>query len=295
MGLIEQRQLRDEKQFKSRINCIAELIRIDNCLTASAYTLVGVYLSTGFVDLFTTRVVRTVLLVGLMVAFSCVVNDYKDVLPDSFGKPDRPIPSGRISRRTAGILALALASTSLGIATTLGPQLLALSLSCIILSAAYSYKLKETLLLGNATVAFLEGTIPFYGGLAAGRLTPAVWAASLLTFLYTFAQEILYTVEDEKGDRCAGLRTTATRLGMTDTVRLFQVCAIIFVAAALAPWVLGLAPDRYLYAIVPCSILPILRVMFLLGLKPTDRTIHLAVYGTWYVWFSSLLPIVLLR
>jgi geranylgeranylglycerol-phosphate geranylgeranyltransferase len=281
--------------FAARLSVLAQLSRLDSSLTAAAYTLVGSYLSVGFARLLTLPAIHMALVVALMVAFSFAFNDYIDVAVDRLGKPDRPIPSGRISRRAAGIVAIILAVAAVVITVPRGLWLVALVLGTLSLSALYSAVLKNTILLGNSTVAFLDATIVIYGGLAVGKLTSAVWIASLLTFLYVFAQEVLYAVEDEEGDRKAGLHTIANRLGVVGALRLFQALACIFMMAALLPWLLGLVPARYLCAVVPCTILPVLSIVILLGLRITASTMRLAVYGTWWVWFSSLLPIILLR
>jgi geranylgeranylglycerol-phosphate geranylgeranyltransferase len=281
--------------FTSRFMAYAQLTRLDSSLTAAAYTWVGAYLSTGVAHLLSVPVIHMALVVALMVSFSFAFNDYIDVNVDRFGKPERPIPSGRLSRQTAGILAIILALSAVGIAMLRGWWLVALVLGTLTLSTLYSAVLKKTFLIGNVVVAFLDATIVIDGGLAVNQLTPAVWIASALTFLYIFAQEILYTVEDEQGDRQAGLHTAAIWLGPTGALRLFQVLAGLFVAAALLPWLLDLAPTRYLYAIVPCTALPTLVIIIVLGLRITSSTMQFAFYGTWIVWFTSLLPIILLR
>ena len=53
----------------------------------------------------------------------------------------------------------------------------------VTLAAAYSFWLKNTLLLGNVAMAVLVASIPVYGAMAAGRVTLAVLAAVWLIWL----------------------------------------------------------------------------------------------------------------
>lgn len=271
------------------------LVRLDRTLAATLYALLGAYLVAGAGALAGSAVVRATAVVGLVVAFGFALNDYCDVQVDSIGRPHRPIPSGRISRRAAGRLAWVLAATALAIAATLGSRMAAIAAGTLLLSAAYSFRLKDTLLLGNGAMALLVSTIPIFGALAAGTVTPAVLAAAAMTFPYIFAQEVLYNVEDERDDRQAGLRTTATRLGVARALRLFRVLAGIFIVLAILPWVLGIARDGYLYAVLFCSVVPTLAVIGLLSLRSTADAISLAVNVTRLTWLSSFIPLVLLR
>ncbi|MDJ0576645.1 MAG: UbiA family prenyltransferase [Xenococcaceae cyanobacterium MO_234.B1] len=272
-----------------------KITRPDNSLLAAVYTLLGAYLSCDITNLLSSTVLKAALVVGLVVAFGFVINDYMDVAVDSLSKPQRPIPSGQISPSAAGLLALVLTLVALGVAWTMGPLLTAIALATIILSTSYSFFLKNTLLLGNATIALLNATIMVYGSLATSKIMPAVWFASLLAFLYIFCQEILYATEDQEGDTLAGLKTTAVRLGRGAALHLFQVLALVFVIAAIFPFFLGLMPALYIYIIIPCSVLPVVGIIIWLSLNRTDEAIHQSLRVMRLVWFSSLLPLVLLK
>jgi len=78
-------------------------------------------------------------------------------------------------------------------------------------------------------------------------------------------------------------------------VQIFKVLAALFVVVTLAPWLRGVAADRYLYAVVPCTILPTLGVVVLLCRPLTAATIDRASRLTRVVWFSSVVPVALLR
>ena len=275
---------------------LVQITRPHNCVAAALASLLGAYLAGGAASLLSPRVLRASVVVGLVVAACNVVNDYRDVTADRIDKPHRPIPSGRVSRRAARVLAPVLALIALGVAGTLGRwPMSAIALITTILGVSYSYYLKSTVLLGNGTVGLLCGTTVIYGGLAAGGLTPQATVAGALVSLFVFAREVLKTIADRRGDVLAGVDTVATRFGALASLRLFQILASAFVVAALAPWFLHLAGDRYLHAMLPCSILPTAVIAVLLGSRPTERTIDLSLRATKFLWFFSLSAMVMLK
>jgi geranylgeranylglycerol-phosphate geranylgeranyltransferase len=273
----------------------AEVVRLRNAAFGAAYTLLGAYLAADVARLAAAPVLVAAVVVLLVVACGNATNDYRDAAADAIAKPLRPIPSGRLSRSSAGWVAVALGVASIAIASTLGSNLMVFALVTVIMAVAYSYVLKEIPLVGNASVGLLCGAILVFGALAAGGVTPAVVVSCTLTGLFVFAQEVFYTVEDEPGDRASGVHTAATTFGTTNALRIFKVLAVLFVAVAVSPWFLGLAPDRYLYAVVVCTVAPTIVVLVLLNGRPGARTIDRASRLTRFTWLSSIVTLLLLK
>lgn len=269
--------------------------RFTNSLYAGAYTLIGAYLAGGVAAALAPAPWRAALVVGLVVAYGFVINDYVDVEVDALGKPHRPIPAGLLARRDALIFAAALAVFALAVAATLGPGLGLFAAATVAIATLYSFALKGTVLVGNACMGLLIAAIPLFGALAAGAITPAVWVVAGLMWLFDFSHEVLKTTADHAGDRAAGLATVATAFGVAGAVRCFQVLALLFCAVSLLPWPLGFASWAYAAALLPCTLLPTLGVVFMLARSTDDRTITLALKVMRYMWISNLLPILLLR
>uniref|UniRef100_A0A7C2BKE6 UbiA family prenyltransferase n=1 Tax=Thermosphaera aggregans TaxID=54254 RepID=A0A7C2BKE6_9CREN len=103
----------------------------------------------------------------LMTASSFVVNDVIDYEIDLVNRPRAPLPSGRVSRRSALLFALSLfvACFILSLPTGL-PSIIFLN-SMYALSILYSLRLKEAGLLGNITVALCVTASFAYGSLTA--------------------------------------------------------------------------------------------------------------------------------
>jgi geranylgeranylglycerol-phosphate geranylgeranyltransferase len=262
---------------------------------AACYTLLGAYLAGGVSRVFTARVVTAAVVVALALAYSFAINAYCDEEADRLNEPGRAIPSGRVSRRTARRVALVLVLLALAASLILGPLMELVALGTLLLSTLYSFRLKSTVLLGNAVIGLLNGSIVVYGALAAGHVALTVWLVALLVFMGTLAQEILYTVRDREGDARAGITTISTRYGEQVAVRAFQIAAFCFVGAAVLVWIAGVASPRYIFALLPCTMLPMAFDVVLLGQRRTKRRVLLALRVINLVWVTSLIPILFFR
>lgn len=259
-----------------RLTGLVQIIRLHVCLQGAVVTLVGTYLGGGLGEALSRRALKAALVMSTIIAFGYVVNDYKDVAVDSLSKPQRAIPSGRISRPMAGMLALGLGLGALGVACTIDLWLASIALALIVISASYSCFLKGTLLLGNLTMGFLNATLILYGGWAANCSSFATWIIGLAIFLFTCAQEILFAVRDRRGDALVGLRTTAVCLGTKGALSLFRAFAMAFVLTIILPWLLHLAPSLYLYAVLLFSVVPVAYNIITLRPTATDAEVRQA-------------------
>ncbi|MGX9889382.1 SCO3242 family prenyltransferase [Streptomyces sp. NPDC002276] len=107
------------------------------------------------------------------------LNDYADATVDAVERPERPIPSGRVARRTALATACGLTAAGLGIAALAGGrQALAVSLPLTGLVWAYDLRLKST----PAGAAAMAGAraLNVLAGAEPGRRRAAVPAALLV-------------------------------------------------------------------------------------------------------------------
>ena len=274
---------------------LLQLMRFDRPLCAAALTLLGAWLAAPVAALWSAPVLVAACVVGLVTAFGFVINDCCDVAVDTLGKPGRPLPSGRIAPATAARFAWGLAATGLLLAFTLGSSATLFALGAIALSAAYSYRLKSTLLLGNAAVALLVGAVIVFGAVMAGSASPAAFAAAGITVCYFIAQEVLFNLEDEPEDRAAGLRTTATRLGPLRTARLLRCLLALFMTTALLPLATGLATAAYLVALTVCTLVPVLVMLRMLRDPVAPAALARAASLSRAVWLTSFVPLALLK
>jgi geranylgeranylglycerol-phosphate geranylgeranyltransferase len=278
------------------LRTMARLMRVEKPLCATAFVFLGAWLGGAPVAaLAAPRMGLAAACIFFITAFGFVINDCCDWAVDTIGKPGRPLPSRQVSLRAARVYALALAAAGVACGLLLGGLPTLVAFAATALSAAYSYRLKSTLLLGNASVALLVSAVLVFGALVAGTTTPAVWQAAGITFCYIVAQEALFTLDDEEEDRAAGLHTTATVLGTESAGRLVRALLLLFIAVAPLPWARGQAGAAYIVALAALSLAPA-AVLWCWLCAPIDRArVARAVRLSRLVWLTSFLPLALLR
>lgn len=166
-----------------------------------------------------------------------VLNDYFDLEIDRINRPDRPIPSGAVSARSALVWARVL--FGLGILASFATNIWCLAIAVLntVLLIAYAAKLKQMPLWGNLSVAYLSGSIFLFGGVLVG---PESWVVTLplfaITFFGTLAREILKAAEDIDGDAAGGARTLPMLLGVQKSGHLAVVLILCAGAASIFPY-----------------------------------------------------------
>lgn len=199
-----------------------------NCLMAGLAAIIGLFIAGGW-DI--GPAVLIILAVFLITGAGNAVNDYFDQKIDAVNRPGRPIPSGRVTPRSALIWSLVLFIAGCILAGLLSWLCFAVALTNSALLYFYARNLKTTLLIGNICVAYLTGSTFLFGGSVYGimgmrsALIP-FWLSSLATM----SREIMKDVEDIEGDRSDGARTLPILAGEN----LSGALAMIFALAAAA-------------------------------------------------------------
>ena len=169
-----------------------------------------------------------------------VINDYFDYKIDLVNKPERPIPSGRISLKNGRNYAyfLFLAGTICGFLISyltnnwipFGIVLIADAILYL-----YAYKLKATPLIGNLAVGFMTGFGFVFGGYTINN--PDIVMTSIFlgffAFVMTTAREIVKDIEDVEGDKKDGAKTLPILIGKKIPAILATI--LIIVDCALCP------------------------------------------------------------
>ena len=136
---------------------------------------------------------------------SFAINDYYDIETDRANKRvDRPIIAGVIKPREAFWTAIACFIIGVLASALINSAAFVIALVFAVLAYAYSYKLKNTLLLGNAYIAF-SMAIPFvYGSyVVSDSMLPSLLVVFAIIFLSGLAREIHGLIRDYAGDRKA--------------------------------------------------------------------------------------------
>ena len=193
-----------------------------------------------------------------------VINDYFDYNIDLINKPERPIPSGRISLkngRNYGYF-LFLAGTVCGfLISYLTNNWIPFGIVMIadVILYLYEYKLKTTPLIGNLAVGFMTGFGFVFGGFCINN--PSIVSTSiflgLFAFVMTTAREIIKDIEDIEGDKSDGAKTLPIMIGPKIPALIATV--LIIVDCALCP----LLYFYHIFGILYLAIIAIAVLLFL--------------------------------
>lgn len=218
------------------MNPYVEIIRPGNVIMAIIAVILVAILEKS-IDM---PIILSMLAVFFAMSGGNVINDYFDYKIDLINKPQRPIPSGRISPKTAKNYAyfLFIIAAIIGViisylANTWIPC--AIVLFADIVLYLYAYKLKSTPLIGNLTVGFMTGLCFIFAGYTFNNQL-IIYESYLLAFfalIMTTAREITKDIEDIEGDKSEGAKTFPILYGTK--ISAILAISLIIIDCALCP------------------------------------------------------------
>ncbi len=216
-------------------------------------------------------------------------NDYIDIEIDRVNKPERPLPAGLISPRGALIFFIAGSALSLVTAAFINLPAFFIALGSNLLLYLYSWKLKCTVLFGNAAVATIIALCFIFGGVAAGSIRPVLMLA-VTVFFAMMGREILKTMADYKGDLQQNCSTISTVRGKKTAGIFVMVFLGITAVMMLAIYFVEQYSPAYLYLVV-FVMCPLFAYIGLNAISSADseileRNSLLMKYG-FFVWFLA--------
>jgi geranylgeranylglycerol-phosphate geranylgeranyltransferase len=227
------------------MNAYLEILRPFNALMGVIAVLLVAFIS----GIFNLYVPVACIIVFIFTGAGNAINDYVDHKIDAINKPERPIPSGRISLNAAAIYAtiLFVIATIMSLLIGIIPGIIVV-LSAILMFL-YAYKLKKSCLIGNLSIAFLTGLCFVF----AGVVLQTVYLSILLgfyAFLMTMAREIVKDMEDVEGDSMEGANTFPLKFGMKSSSILAAFFMILASLTSPALYFIGIFNILYLIILV---------------------------------------------
>jgi len=214
------------------VAAVLRLIRAPNLIIAAAGVLAGGWIALGRIAL-PKELLFAAISAFALGAVGNTWNDIRDVAADRVNRPGtRPLAAGAVSHGVADLIVFDGALLGLAFAGLVSGWLFLAALAALAVMFGYSPFLKPRPLLGNAAVAVVAGSPPFYGALAVGA--PAAGAVPwVLAALLHFVREVVKDVEDEAGDRTIGRRTLPIALGRRPAMVIAAGVGLLFVPASL--------------------------------------------------------------
>lgn len=210
------------------MNAFLEIIRPKNAVMG----VIAVFIVQIVVAFFTYQILIAALVVFLIMGAGNTVNDYFDCKIDAVNKPERPIPSGRMSRNTAALYAVLLFMVGVVLACYIGPVTGIIAVLSSLLLLFYAYKLKKMSLIGNMSIALLTALCFIFAGVVVGNISIAA-ILGFYAFLMTMAREMVKDMEDVEGDKVEGATTFPIIHGKQLTARI--AAAIMLIASLTSP------------------------------------------------------------
>jgi len=236
------------------MNAYLEILRPGNAIMAVIAVILVMLISGDF----TLSALLACFVVFIVTGGGNAINDYFDHKIDAINKPSRPIPSGRISLKTAGIYSLSLFIIGIVVAFIIGilPGVIALLSSLILI--LYAYDLKKRILIGNICVSFFTGLAFVFAGVVVGAIDASVYLG-FYAFLMTMAREIVKDMEDIEGDKKEGAKTFPIIYGMRKSAIL--AAALMIIASITSPVLYFIGIFNILYL----AVLFVAIILFLVG------------------------------
>ncbi|MCE7746861.1 MAG: UbiA family prenyltransferase [Candidatus Heimdallarchaeota archaeon] len=262
------------------------ILRLVNGIVAGVAAAFGVVLSyqSGIV-IDPLPIVLVVIAAMLVSSQAMIFNDIADREEDAVNAPHRPLPSGKISVRTAWIYGIIVASLALAVALTLDIlyNLYGLSVATAIIFGGlldlYDFKLKKLGFWGNITIGITVLALFVYGSTHTYLIYRSTFAwipivVGACAASGNVGREIIKGLPDIEGDREAGVRTLAVKFGKQNTAKIAFLFLLGLIGGALVALIYGGVVLNQLYVpsvIVGCIIAAVaifLSIAILFNQKP---------------------------
>jgi len=243
---------------------------------------------------------RGVILAGpLMCAMSQTMNDYFDREVDAINEPERPIPSGKISKSASWLITFSLIITGFLVALSIHPYVMAIAFVGVLMSHAYSgppFRAKRNGWYGNLIVGLAyEGVAWLTGSFAITQGVPSTETIAL-AIIFSLGAHGIMTLNDFKsvvGDKIRKVASIPVQLGEKNAAIL---ASVIMDAAQLGAIAILLAKGSSLMAILASILLLAqLPMQKILINNPREKAVWYNAFGTLLYVLSMMVAAVGIR
>ena len=199
---------------------------------------------------FTASLIYAIITAAFIAAGANMVNDIFDVEIDKINKPNRLLPSGKISIQNAWVYFSIAYIIGILFAVISNTIMLIIAIMIALLLYLYSAYLKRTIIWGNLAVSVAAASAFIYGAQAVSYwidgMIPAVFA-----LFFHFGREVVKDIQDMEGDLANNVITFAGRFGKQKSIVLINVIFSILIILTLVPFILGVYNKYYLWIVLP--------------------------------------------
>lgn len=237
----------------------------------------------------TDVVIHVVMVVSCYTGAANALNDMVDYKIDLINCPERPIPSGLVSKNAALLISISLFSFGTYFCLELSQNSKVIGIGIAMpLMVLYSKSLKGIPLIGNITVAFILGLAFLFCG-AAFNYMSVMLVPTALAFGLTLVREIVKDIADIDGDKSAGINTFPVFAGIKKTIQLIIFFSICIGLGTFIPFIIGYYNLFYGIIVVLGVEIPLCIVVFSLLKNPGINT---AKYCARLLKFSTIIGLI---
>lgn len=223
-------------RFKDTI----EILRPINDIMGSLTVLIGILNTRTNIP---AQLVIINIILGMITYFFIagsgnVINDIYDLEIDKINRPERPIPSGRITVKQAKLIFFTTYGIGVGLSIfhsflfSIGFLNIIFALFFGFIGWVYAKWGKRSGFYGNIIVSISFSIGLIYGAiLNSSNIPPYIYFFFLTSFFLLLSREIIKGCEDIEGDKEQNVKTLAIKIGLkksTKVALVFSFCAIIF-------------------------------------------------------------------
>jgi heme O synthase-like polyprenyltransferase len=254
------------------------LIRVPNLFTVPSNIMSGYFALTPSSNADLGQLISLIISSVFLYISGIVLNDYFDIEVDRKERPNRPLVSGRITRRSALIIAGAsiIAANILAFLVSWASLVISASLTAVII--AYNYRLKRNAVSNPLTMASARFLNVILGGSSALGLSLIIHQTHMVLvfvfvgislFLYTAAISVLSRKEIADPEN-PSLRSSWVAIAISISI-VFVLIALILVIGLLAYFQIGFILNLLIFSSL--MTITFLRLIFKIRIltKPIER------------------------
>lgn len=257
----EQKTINAENLVLGKLKTLVELTRPVNVAMVGVAIILSIFIALGEIAPFYITI-PAILAAMFIAAAGNALNDYYDIEIDNINRPERPLPSGKIT--AIGVWAYALILFAAGIIFSMFLPLAAIIIAIVnsALLIVYASHLKKSGFLGNILVSYLVASVFAFGSVAVGKLVIGI-LLSVVAFFTNAAREVLKDMEDLKGDEMFGAKTIPILEGKNKSIVIISSFLITSILVSPLPYLLRILSFYYFIVVLIADVIFVLVVISL--------------------------------
>jgi geranylgeranylglycerol-phosphate geranylgeranyltransferase len=227
---------------------LPRLLRIHAGITAVFLAMISAFLTKAVLYPSTLALLSAAVLFATSAGNA--LNDVYDQDIDRVGKPDRPLPSGKISQKAASASALLLFALAIACSACISLWcfgLCIINVTALIVYARYSKRLG---LIKNLLIGYLAGSVIPFGATRLDLFNLPITVLTTCAALATISREIIKDIEDKTADAMADARTLPIAIGDRRAYVIAYGCLTAAVAIAFVPYFFANMGRTYILLVI---------------------------------------------